>query len=133
MQRYICVHCDDLRCDSSVCPVCGSRTIPQRPQVYWCGTCKTPNYNDVCGCCGSSCQEMASDIRPVFPEERLLIEILLKKPMFCKDCSCFSSGGGVYFFDGKKVRIPISTAVQNDTSQIIKELALYSNENMAAL
>lgn len=121
MQKYICNHCDDLECDSSICPVCGSRTIPTKSTIFWCEKCKAPSYENACDCCGSSCIPIATDLRPVFPEERLLIEAILDEPMKYKDCSWYSSGGGTYFVDGKKVRIPQKEAMSRDVQDIIKK------------
>ena len=79
MQKYICNNCDELECESSICPVCGKRTTPSKSEIYWCEKCNAPSYEKECGFCGSVCKPIASDLRPVFPEERLLVEILLKK------------------------------------------------------
>lgn len=58
-------------------------------EVYWCDNCKTPiikrvsdSHKEECPCCGRKTRYMAKDIRPVFPEERLLMELLkLKKTL----------------------------------------------------
>lgn len=130
MQKYICNNCDELECESSICPVCGKRTTPSKSEIYWCEKCNAPSYEKECGFCGSVCKPIASDLRPVFPEERLLVEILLKKPMKYKDSACFSSGGGVYFFDGKKVKISQREAMEKDPNEILSELKKYTEENI---
>lgn len=129
MQRYICSHCDDFKCESSICPICGNRTTPFKTMVFWCEHCGAPSYEEKCDICGATCKPLSSDIRPVFPEERLLIEILLNSPMKYKNSSCYSSGGGVYFFDGVKVKISQKDAMQKDPSWIISQLELYQSEN----
>lgn len=130
MQRYICEHCNNLECDTSICPVCGSRTTSLKSEIYWCDNCNAPSYNKVCDCCGSIGRYIASDIRPVFPEERLLIEILLDTPMkYCQDV-VFSSGGGNYFINGEKIKIDFLEEVKKDPKVIIHQLTKYYYENL---
>ena len=73
------------------CPKCHSKTIPVPENgVYWCKECKIPLLKEprnrgeeqselLCPICGSRVEYLVSDIRPVFPEERLLVELLLNK------------------------------------------------------
>lgn len=129
MLRYICNHCDDLECESSVCPVCGGRTIPQKSEIYWCKTCNAPSYEKDCSICGTRCESIASDLRPVFPEERLLIETILGVPMKYKNDSCYCTGGGTYFFNGEKVKVSLREAMNQDPQDIISKLSLYLDEN----
>ena len=129
MQRYICAHCDDLECESSVCPICGERTYLAESKVYWCDTCNTPTYNETCDCCGGSCRYIASDIRPVFPQERLLIEILIGEPMKFCNSSVFSSGGGSYFIDGKKIILPLTELIKTPAEKVISLLEQYREQN----
>ena len=47
--------------------------------IYWCEECKIPIIKKqgedlTCPCCNKTLIYLASDLRPVFPEERLLIE-----------------------------------------------------------
>ena len=46
-------------------------------QLYWCEECKIPLYEPVCGCCGAKGRQFVKDVRVVFPEEKVLLEILL--------------------------------------------------------
>lgn len=51
----------------------------KKTRVYWCKSCKVPIINDSlsktvqCKLCGNRAKYMCSDVRPVFPEERLFI------------------------------------------------------------
>ena len=83
-----CKNCN-VETNEGVCPICGKITVEDIPvEVYWCKECKTPvvqNVNQadrgICPICGKKTKYMAADLRPVFPEERLLLELLLgKKP-----------------------------------------------------
>ena len=75
-----CKNCN-IETNEENCPVCGSVTIEDLPtKIYWCKNCKTPviqtiNQPDegICPICGKKTKYLSSDIRPVFPEERLLI------------------------------------------------------------
>ena len=57
-------------------------------QVFWCQSCRVPIITDpaeingvsgrgICPLCGGPTTYLSSDLRPVFPEERLLLELLL--------------------------------------------------------
>ncbi len=46
-----------------------------------------------------------------------------------KDSSCFSSGGGVYFFDGKKIKVPLKNVRNLDSESILSEIQTYQKEN----
>lgn len=49
---------------------------------------------------------MCSDVRPVFPEERLFIEILLSRPFDFEKSAVWASKLGRYCIDGKSYLIP---------------------------
>ena len=129
MQKTICRHCDNYESDSNICPICGQRTEHVSTEIYWCDSCKAPTYDEICPVCMNKCNYLATDLRPVFPEERLLIEVLLGVPMKFKDCSCYSSGSGTYFFDGKKYKLDIINSIRKPADQIIAQLHHYKDEN----
>ena len=105
MIKYECKKCNDLICDTSVCPVCHERTYVSESVVYYCDNCKTPLYDDVCPLCGNKGTYIGTDIRPVFPEERLLIEVLLNKPFEFAGKSVWCTSSSSYFVDGKKIKL----------------------------
>ena len=78
-----CKNCN-IETNENMCPVCGTETIEDIPtEIYWCESCKVPIIQDVnqidkgtCPVCGEKARYMTSDLRPVFPEERLLLELL---------------------------------------------------------
>ncbi|GHV35227.1 hypothetical protein FACS18949_12750 [Clostridia bacterium] len=71
------------------CEMCGAETEREIPlEVYWCGDCKVPIIKyandidrDICPSCGGHTSYLCADLRPVFPEERLLFEIIQGKPL----------------------------------------------------
>ena len=81
-----CKNCN-IETNEERCPICGEETVEDYPsEVFWCDDCRVPVMQEVkqadrgiCPRCGKPMKYLAADIRPVFPEERLLIEILLKK------------------------------------------------------
>ena len=81
MIKYICKHCDGLLCESSICPVCGNRTEIHSTAIYYCSECNAPCFEEECPVHHVKNKEIGKDLRPVFAQERLLIEVLLKRPM----------------------------------------------------
>ena len=81
-----CKNCN-IETNASVCPVCNATTSEDVPvEVFWCSACATPIIHlstaadkGICPICGGKTKYMASDLRPVFPEERLLLALLLDK------------------------------------------------------
>ena len=68
---------DNIEVNSSVCPHCGQRAYPFWSAVYWCSSCKVPGYTKNCEICHKEGKRLATDLRPVFPEEKLLLEVIL--------------------------------------------------------
>ena len=93
---------------SDKCEICGQPTEFDIPtNIYWCKSCKTPiirreneRNKKSCPICKSEIKYMCADLRPVFPEERLLIEILMGKPFEYADCSVWANNNR-YYIDGK--------------------------------
>ncbi len=71
--------------------------------IYWCSECNVPSFEKKCMCCGTEGKYIATDLRPVFPEEKMLLAILLKEdsPHAFDRCSVWNSNSG-YFIDGEK-------------------------------
>lgn len=107
-----CKNCN-IETNEQYCHICGSETTEDLPvEIYWCSHCNTPiiqlvNQADkgICPVCKSKTKYMTADLRPVFPQERLLLEILLgKKPHELIEKSVWASNSR-YFIDGKSVSI----------------------------
>ncbi len=119
MQRYRCTK-DNIITQTSVCPVCKERAELEKSDIYWCDTCNIPLYQKKCSC-GSKPRRMVSDIRPVFPEERLLLEILLKKPFaFFKD-SVWNGSGNKYYVNGKRIDFSVKDLIEVDAEEVRKQ------------
>lgn len=111
-----CRNCN-METNEKYCPVCGEETVEDLPtEVYWCNDCKIPiiqntNQSDkgICPICGRKTKYLTTDLRPVFPEERLLLEILLEKePNELVQKSVWSVNSR-YYIDGKSVSLSSGT------------------------
>lgn len=129
MQKYICRNCDNLACETSVCPVCGQRAEIQSIEVFYCEHCNCPVYDVKCHNCGSIAKKIGTDIRPVFAEERLLLEILEGIPFKYEKKSIWCVGANNYVIDGKKVKMPFSEFRKKNPSDIIDEIIKHKDRN----
>lgn len=127
MIKYFCRHCG-IEVDRSECPVCGKRTVVES-KIYWCDTCQVPTYEEECPICHSHGKYLTSDVRPVFPEERLLLEIILKKPLAFLRSSVWNGAGNRYYVDGKKIALSISKVKDLDPDEIRRQLDVFGAQN----
>ncbi|MEG1566691.1 MAG: phosphoadenosine phosphosulfate reductase family protein [Anaerovoracaceae bacterium] len=122
--------------NSNVCELCGTPTEQDTPVlVYWCQDCKTPIIKpsdridkNICPICGKETKYMCADLRPVFPEERLLIEILLAKPFAFADKTVWASNNR-YYIDGKPKVLTDSAYKKYTPEYITKELSVNKDKN----
>lgn len=128
MIKYICSNCDNLACETSICPVCKERTILEKSEIYYCDNCNIPIFDKVCSICNSSCKYIGTDIRPVFPEERLLLECIEETPFKYKDASIWNTAGNNYFVNGKKIKFSAKSIVENKNADKIRKLILENKE-----
>ncbi len=129
MQKFVCKNCDNLICETSTCPVCGNRADLISTEVYYCDKCNSPLFSNSCPICGSECRKVGTDLRPVFADERLLLEVLLNKPFEFAEKSLWCTGSNNYLLNGKKIKISFSELRKNDPQEIIDKLKKYENEN----
>ena len=124
-----CNKCN-IETNDSVCPLCGSKTVEDLPvEIFWCERCKTPIIQTstqadkgTCPICKGKTKYMSADLRPVFPEERLLLELLLqKKPHEYIEDSVWASNNR-YYVNGKSIAIPNGLYNAVDTDEIINLL-----------
>jgi len=104
-----------------------AKTEDETPvEVYWCAECKAPIIvkasdisRDTCPSCSRTTSYLCADIRPVFPEERLLLEIIQGKPLLYREKSVWASNNR-YYIDGKPVAIT-NRRLQKLSPEIISE------------
>ena len=101
--------------------------------IHWCGECQTPiileGKRGVCSLCGAATRHMCVDIRPVFPEERLLVEILLQNPFEFLEQNVWASTRGRYYVDGKSVLVPQEQYSYKNAEFVRAALAEHSPKN----
>jgi phosphoadenosine phosphosulfate reductase len=105
------------------------------PDIFWCSKCKVPIIHQnnslskqTCPSCNSLIKYISSDIRPVFPEERLLAEILLGIPFeWCKK-SVWASNNR-YYVDGKSVSFGLKKYRDASLKNVRDALAHYQPQN----
>lgn len=106
-----CKNCN-RETEQDVCELCEENTETDIPlEIYWCDDCRVPIIKfanrldkNICTLCGNNTTYMCADIRPVFPEERLLVEILLAKPFEYKNSTVWASNNR-YYIDGKPIML----------------------------
>ncbi len=120
---------------SNICNDCGSKTEEEIPvEIFWCDSCKIPiikNSNAVdktiCPLCESTTSYLCADLRPVFPEERLLFEILTGTPFCTKDKSVWANGSR-YYINNKPHMLSSKVYEYANTSTVIQKM----NDNKEA-
>ncbi len=131
-----CKTCN-IETNDTICPICGAVTVEDIPtEIYWCSHCQTPiiqeeNQADkgICPLCGQPTKYMAKDLRPVFPEERLLIEILLnKKPHQHVEDSVWAADSR-YYINGKSISLSSKLFQDADADSISQLLNTHKPNN----
>ena len=122
--------------DEAVCSICGTKTEEDIPyEIYWCDDCGIPLikavneiHRDVCPRCGHNTSYMCADLRPVFPEERLLVEILSGTPLAYVNNSVWASNNR-YYIDGKPITVTTAWYKKYEPSFIREQLKKYRDQN----
>ena len=131
-----CNKCN-IETNDTICPLCGAETIEDLPvEIYWCEHCRTPIIQTsiqadkgTCPLCKRKTKYLTADLRPVFPEERLLVEILLKKkPNEYIEKSVWASNNR-YYVDGKSFTISNNLYQSIDAAGIVELLEQNKQEN----
>ncbi|MCF2703137.1 phosphoadenosine phosphosulfate reductase family protein [Enterocloster clostridioformis] len=131
-----CKNCN-METNEKTCHICGEDTIEDLPvEIYWCSHCRTPIIQvakqadkGICPLCKSKTKYMTADLRPVFPQERLLLEILLeKKPHEFREKSVWASDSR-YYIDGKSISIASKTFQDADADAIAEILKVEEPNN----
>lgn len=130
-----CKNCN-RETDEEVCSVCGIKTEEDIPyELHWCDECKVPLTKaindadrDTCSLCGGKTSYLVADLRPVFPEERLLLEILSDKPLAYINKSVWASNNR-YYIDGKPIVVTAAWYKKHSAAYIREQLEKYKEHN----
>ena len=109
-------------------PVYAEQTVMVRSSVYWCKLCKIPIYDEICPICRQKGKYLTTDIRPVYPAERLLLEIIKGEPMKYRKVSVWK-GVNSYYVDGKRINFSVSDTKGIEPDCIREKLEEYQEEN----
>src|SRR5699024_9624552 len=116
----------NIETTEKMCPVCGAATVEDIPsEVFWCDSCSTPVLQEVtqadkgiCPLCGNKMRYISTDLRPVFPEERLLLEIMLGKRPNEYISEPVWAINNRYYVNGKAIILPNSFFENADAQTI---------------
>lgn len=131
-----CKNCN-IEINENRCPICSTETVEDIPnEIYWCTDCCVPVIQDInqidkgiCPVCGKSMKYLSTDLRPVFPEERLLIEIFTgAKPLEYVQKSVWAANNR-YYINGESVVIPSKLYAEANTDEISKLIDEYKDQN----
>lgn len=129
MIKYICRNCGH-ESETSICEKCeGGRTEVLETSIYYCDQCNIPLFNDTCPHCHSKCMKIGTDLKPVFAQERLLIETLLGEPMKFAGKAVWATTSNTLWIDGKKTKLDLTELRKNDPVKVISILKEYEEEN----
>ena len=120
----------------NVCELCGNVTEQDIPlEVYWCAECGVPIIKyanavdiDTCPSCGATLSYLCADLRPVFPEERLLFEIIQGKPLAYIEQNVWASDNR-YYVNGKPTAIGNAFYKKLSPEIIQEQLEKYKEQN----
>ena len=131
-----CRNCN-IETNEKKCPICEEATVEDIPiEIRWCKNCKIPiihllkDHEKIkCPLCGGKTEYLSADLRPVFPEERLLLEIILNTNPFEYIKSSVWASNNHYYIDGESVSIFNKTYQNADTDEIRKKIKEFESEN----
>lgn len=123
-----CKSCE-LEVAGEHCPVCGAETLERVPEaVFYCDACGVPlvlsvsTHDAHCPLCGGSARYLASDLRPVFPEERRLVELLLGRAAHSLGGASVWAQDSRYYIDGRAQQVSRRTYETCDTDRLTAAL-----------
>lgn len=124
-----CRSCN-IQTGAEYCPVCGGKTVDDiTTDAYWCSHCHIPIIQEttqsdrgICPICGQKIQQMATDLRPAFPEEKILLEILLNKTAQDLSNTPVWASNSRYYIDSKPVMFSSKLFRETDADNIVAKL-----------
>lgn len=126
MIERICPKCRvPMNGEKCIKPNCGCLT-KMSSTIYWCKKCNVPIYEKICPVCGTEGDYVSTDIRPVFPEENMLISIILENNPMSYQKESIWYGNGVYIINGHKTRLSVNKLNKLPLEEIRKIKEMYN-------
>lgn len=126
MIERICPKCRvPMNGEKCIKPNCGCLT-KMSSTIYWCKKCNVPIYEKICPVCGTEGNYVSTDIRPVFPEENMLISIILENNPMSYQKESIWYGNGVYIINGHKTRLSVNKLNKLPLEEIRKIKEMYN-------
>ena len=120
MVERVCPKCKIImNSERCINPKCGHAT-EMSSTIYWCDECNVATYEKICPLCGNEGHYIATDIRPVFPEENVLISMLLSGNPFEYQKDSIWFGSNAYIVNGKKVKLSISKVNKKTMDELVE-------------
>ncbi len=118
MIERICPKCNIImNSERCVNPKCGHATV-MSSTIYWCKTCNVPVFENTCPVCGEKSDYLATDVRPVFPEENALFSIIESGEPFKYQKESVWYASGAYIVNGKKIKISVTQLNKKPLTEI---------------
>jgi len=125
--------------NEETCEICNKQTEQDIPlAIYWCSECRVPIIKyaneidrEICPGCQGATEYLCADLRPVFPEERLLFEIIQGKPLMYLNSSVWASNNR-YYVDGNTVTLTVKSYSEHHIAEIQEQLAKNQSQNSYA-
>lgn len=124
--------------NSEICELCGGVTDDDHDhpfEVYWCGDCRVPLIKaagaadkNICPVCEGNATYLCADLRPVFPEERLLLELMTANAFAYIEKSVWASNNR-YYVDGKPKAVSLRTYKKHSPEEIGRLFEQYRSDN----
>jgi phosphoadenosine phosphosulfate reductase len=96
--------------------------------IFWCEHCKIPLFDEECSICGNSGKSLSTDIRPVFPEEQLLLDVLSDSKYNILNQSVWYTGGNQFVVNGETLSVTKKDLQAKSAKEVIKKLDERENE-----
>jgi phosphoadenosine phosphosulfate reductase len=121
------------------CEFCEADTEKEIPlEIYWCDNCKAPiiKYaNDIdksnCPVCKQPTTYFCADLRPVFPEERLLLEVMQGNSLAYLEKNVWASNNR-YYINGKPTSVTVSSYKKLSPGKVREQLKKNEDKNSYA-
>lgn len=118
MIEKICPKCNvPMNGEKCINPNCGCNTVVSST-IYWCEKCNIPIFEKGCPICGETGTYISTDLRPVFPEENILLSILLHDNPFSYEKESVWSCSSSYVINGNKIKLSVSKINNYSIEQI---------------